>query len=65
MRNLHNIYYQKKGYCCKCGCQLTTDCGVPLGSIFCMDRNGLYYCINCDKNLDANGIYEEEDKNNE
>lgn len=59
MRNLHDIYFQQKDYCCRCGCKLISDCGVPLGSVFCMDWDGFYYCTDCDNELEPRDIYDE------
>lgn len=59
MKNLHDLYFSQKEYCCKCGAALTVPCGVPLGSVFCMDWDGFYYCSNCDNELLAEDIYDE------
>lgn len=59
MKNLHDIYCEQKDYCCRCGRALTSECGVPLGSIFYMDWDGFYYCTNCDEELTPDNIYDE------
>lgn len=58
---LHELYNTDIAVCSVCGCFLESACGAPLGSIFVLDKNGHYYCMNCDskfENGDEN-IYDE------
>ena len=41
-------YNQHSANCYVCGCRLTSECGVPLGSMFVLDTSGRYYCTRCD-----------------
>lgn len=36
-----------KADCCKCGCYLTSKC-APIAAVFVMDREGNFYCTECD-----------------
>lgn len=35
-----------KARCCKCDCALESE--LDLGSVFVLDYNGNFYCMNCD-----------------
>lgn len=50
IKDLLKLYHSHKANCCKCGCYLESD--FDLGSIFILDYDGNFYCINCDNILD-------------
>lgn len=45
-------YNTNAARCCKCGCKLTSADELPLGAVFVLDRNGDFYCTNCDDIFD-------------
>ena len=45
---LKERYNSTKGVCAHCGCSLESWCGSPLGSVFVMDKEGNFYCANCE-----------------
>ena len=47
---LLELYRSHRGHCCKCGCYLESE--LDLGSIFVLDYDGNFYCINCDNIFD-------------
>ena len=55
MSDLQKKYDTTGDICCVCGMALLTT-GDPLGDYFVMDKNGKFYCTNCDC------IFEEGDK---
>lgn len=59
MSKLSELYNIHKAYCCKCGCKLESV--LPLGSVFVLDKDGNYYCINCDEEFEDGDerIYED------
>lgn len=64
---LLELYHSHRGHCCKCGRYLESE--LDLGSIFVLDYDGNFYCINCDNIFDDMGerIFEpdEEDEDDE
>ena len=54
INKLLELYHSHKANCCKCGCYLESD--FDLGSIFVLDYDGNFYCINCDN------IFDDEDE---
>ena len=57
---LLDLYHSHRAECCKCGCYLESD--FDLGSIFVLDYNGNFYCMNCDNIFDdvADRIFDAE-----
>lgn len=53
---LKKLYLSHKGTCCKCGCTLEDDIGEGLGSIFVLDKDGRFYC------MDHDGEFEDGDE---
>ena len=49
---LEKAYHSTSGFCRVCGVHLRTEWGEPLGRYFVMDKNGCFYCMNCDKQFD-------------
>lgn len=49
---LTDLYNSNKNHCCKCGCQLESVEGIPLGSVFVLDYSGKFYCMNCDSEFE-------------
>lgn len=47
---LLDLYHSHRADCCKCGCYLESD--FDLGSIFVLDYDGNFYCMNCDNIFD-------------
>ena len=47
---LLDLYHSHRAECCKCGCYLESD--FDLGSIFVLDYDGNFYCMNCDNIFD-------------
>lgn len=47
---LLDLYHLHRAECCKCGCYLESD--FDLGSIFVLDYDGNFYCMNCDNIFD-------------
>ena len=47
---LLDLYHSHMAECCKCGCYLESD--FDLGSIFVLDYDGNFYCMNCDNIFD-------------
>ena len=47
---LLDLYHSHRTECCKCGCYLESD--FDLGSIFVLDYDGNFYCMNCDNIFD-------------
>lgn len=47
---LLDLYHSHRADCCKCGCYLESD--FDLGSIFVLDYDGNFYCMNCDSIFD-------------
>lgn len=45
---LKRLYNGHKNICCKCGCSLSSAPDIPLGSVFVLDRQGRFYCMDCD-----------------
>lgn len=45
-------YNTNEARCCRCGCKLTSADGLPLGAVFVLDKNGKFYCTNCDDIFD-------------
>ena len=43
---LLDLYHSHRADCCKCGCYLESD--FDLVSIFVLDYDGNFYCMNCD-----------------
>ena len=43
---LRKSYLSRKAECCKCGCAI--EAHDSLGMFFVLDRQGRYYCANCD-----------------
>lgn len=64
--NLHRLYHKRRARCSECGCRISSI-GVPLGSIFVLDKNGNYYCMHCDDRFEDGDerIYDEEIDNEE
>lgn len=60
---LRKLYNSTHANCCKCGCELET-CGDPLGQYFVLDRDGKFYCMDCDIIFDEvdDRIYEPEEE---
>ena len=50
-QHLEERYHRPSGQCCTCGVHLKTEWGEPLGRYFVMDKNGCFYCMNCDKHF--------------
>ena len=48
---LERAYHSTSGFCRVCGVHITTQFGEPLGRYFVMDKNGCFYCMNCDKHF--------------
>lgn len=48
---LEKTYHSTSGFCCQCGTHIKTEWGEPLGRYFVMDKNGRFYCMNCDKDF--------------
>ena len=48
---LEKTYRSTSGFCRICGIHLKTEWGEPLGRYFVMDKNGCFYCMNCDKHF--------------
>lgn len=51
--------------CCKCGMVLlSTNTGNPLGNYFIMDKDGNFYCADCDSQFEDNDkrIYIQEEE---
>lgn len=46
-KELRTLYYNDKACCCRCGTHLS-DANHVIGSVFVMDKNGNFYCTNCD-----------------
>ena len=46
-KELREKYNSTSGKCCQCGMQLLTT-GEPMGHFFVMDKEGNFYCANCD-----------------
>lgn len=46
---LEKTYHSTSGFCRVCGVHLETEWGEPLGRYFVMDKNGCFYCMNCDR----------------
>lgn len=44
---LRRLYYSDTARCCKCGTALS-DANGMVGSVFVMDKEGNFYCTNCD-----------------
>ncbi len=61
---LEKTYHSTSGFCCQCGIHIKTEWGEPLGRYFVMDKNGRFYCMNCDKDFEVGDerIYCEEDE---
>lgn len=59
--NLHHLYHKHRARCSKCGCSISSV-GVPLGSVFVLDKDGRYYCMKCDSHFEDGDerIYDEE-----
>ena len=57
---LLDLYHSHRAECCKFGCYLESD--FDLGSIFVLDYNGNFYCMNCDNIFDdvSDRIFEAE-----
>ena len=49
---LEKTYHSTSGFCRVCGVHISTEWGEPLGRYFVMDKNGRFYCMNCDKHFD-------------
>ena len=47
---LLDLYHSHRAECCKCGCYLESD--FDLGSIFVLDYDRNFYCMNCDNIFD-------------
>lgn len=47
---LLDLYHSHRADRCKCGCYLESD--FDLGSIFVLDYDGNFYCMNCDNIFD-------------
>ena len=47
---LLDLYHSHRAECCKCGCYLESD--FDIGSIFVLDYDGNFYCMNCDNIFD-------------
>ena len=47
---LLDLQHSHRADCCKCGCYLESD--FDLGSIFVLDYDGNFYCMNCDNIFD-------------
>ena len=47
---LLDLYHSHRAQCCKCGCYLESY--FDLGSIFVLDYDGNFYCMNCDNIFD-------------
>lgn len=45
---LKELWHSHKANCCKCGCELEDTNGCGLGEFFVLDKNGNFYCIDCD-----------------
>ena len=60
---LKKRYNSNYGVCCKCGITLLTT-GEPMGNYFVMDKNGNFYCMNCDEIFEDGDerIYEPEEE---
>lgn len=41
----------RKAYCCNCGRALESV-SIPLADVFVMDKEGNFYCMNCDSVFD-------------
>lgn len=54
VKDLLKLYHSHRANCCNCGCSLESD--NSLGSVFILDYNGNFYCMNCDN------IFEEGDE---
>lgn len=50
IKSLLKLYHSHKANCCKCGCALESD--DDLGSVFVLDYNGKFYCMNCDSEFE-------------
>jgi predicted SprT family Zn-dependent metalloprotease len=50
-QKMEKIYHRTSDYCCQCGTHISTAYGEPLGRYFVMDKNGCFYCMNCDKHF--------------
>lgn len=48
---LKKSYHSTSGFCRVCGVHIKTEWGEPLGRYFVMDKNGCFYCMNCDKHF--------------
>lgn len=48
---LRRLYNSSKNKCCKCGCNLE-DVNGKLGSVFVLDTDGNFYCMNCDSEFE-------------
>lgn len=46
IKNLLKLYHSHKARCCKCDCALESE--LDLGSVFVLDHDGNFYCMNCD-----------------
>ncbi len=48
IKELKELYLSHKAHCCKCGCSIEDWSGYGLGAIFVLDKQGKFYCTNCD-----------------
>lgn len=51
IKDLLKLYHSSRNKCCKCGCTLE-DFNGELGSVFILDYDGNFYCMDCDKEFE-------------
>lgn len=49
--DLLKLYHSHTNVCCKCG-RILEDANGELGSVFVLDHNGNFYCMDCDKEFE-------------
>ena len=51
-KELYELYFSRKNNCCICGCELEDNTGCGLGSVFVLDNDGNFYCMDHDTHFE-------------
>ena len=56
-QDLMEKYNSHKANCCVCGCTLSTEGGNALGDFFLLNKDGQFYCMDCDIEFEEGDEY--------